>query len=72
MYKPYWRVLALFNVEEDGEETKEVTILQERFFDAYWEMRNWVTDSEANGAIGGMVFKKNSNSSQWVYYMDVV
>lgn len=74
--KAYCKVLILFNVKEDEDdlESNEETLLHEKDFETYWDMRNYVTDCVANGAVGGMVFKRGHGivCDHWVYYMDVI
>ena len=59
-----WKVVALF---EEGEDT----VVIEKIFNSYWDMCNYVTTCESQGAVGGIVSRYNSSANKWFYYMDV-
>lgn len=64
-----WKVLSMFN--ETDEENGEETVVVERTFEQYWEMRNYVVTCESQGAVGGFVMRYNPRDKVWYYYMDV-
>lgn len=65
-----WKVIVLFNevLYEDEEET---TIVTEKCFETYWEMRDYVVTCESQGAVGGMVMRYHPKLGIWSYYMDI-
>ena len=65
-----WKVIVLFNesLDEDGEVS---TIVTEKTFRTYWDMRDYVVTCESQGAVGGMVMKYHPKIDIWSYYMDV-
>ncbi len=65
-----WKVIVLFN-EALYDDEEESTIVTEKVFETYWEMRDYVTTCESQGAVGGMVMKYHPKVDTWTYYMDV-
>lgn len=64
-----WRVIALFNEQEEDE--PETTIMYERAFRDYYEMQNYVSDCRVNGCIGGQVYR-GLQDGRWEYYMEII
>ena len=65
-----WKVIALFN-EVLYENEEETTIVIEKVFDTYWEMRDYVVTCESQGVVGGLVMRYHSKIDAWTYYMDL-
>lgn len=65
----YWKVIALFNEMRDDE---EYTISVEKMFDHWQDMRQYVTDCNANGVVGGLVLKYHPSLDIWSYYSEVL
>lgn len=65
-----WKVLAMFN-ENPDENEEESTVVVEKTFDTYREMRNYVVTCESQGAVGCFVMRYHPRDNVWYYYMDV-
>ncbi len=68
-----WKVIVFFNEKPwEGEGVDdELSVVTEKIFDSYFDMRNYVTTCEGQGAVGGMVLKYHPKLDIWSYYMEV-